>query len=317
MPKTPASPAHREARPRGRSPTCRSTAAAACASACFRQQAEQRQREAGDRAGIAGLGAMDFGQRGLGQAAAQRLVERADTGGRKQSSAAGDAVAAQHDAVGRAGCRGASSRSASRAFDPRNFLAQGKNSLPRHGVRRHDGLLSRQLFLLCSYRFQSRPEESSRVEKNLFLCLEASARPRHRLARKGLESRAAKAICRQKDNAWPASTRPAPGTTSFRPRSRNRAAGAGSLCPSAGGFPQADRRDRHPDRRIPDRRDHGRPVAGDAVRPARPVRGPRHRRALEPGRPARGRTASRSTAAPSSTTGPKTRRRWATSSPMC
>jgi predicted Zn-dependent protease with MMP-like domain len=34
-------------------------------------------------------------------------------------------------------------------------------------------------------------------------------------------------------------------------------------------------------------------------------------------RPARARTASRSIAAPFSTTGPRTRRRWATSSPMC
>ncbi|TIT05297.1 MAG: hypothetical protein E5W86_30450, partial [Mesorhizobium sp.] len=57
-----------------------------------------------------------------------------------------------------------------RSLDLRDLAAQGKNSLPRHGGHRHDGQLSAALFLLCSYRFQSGPEESSRVIVNLFLC---------------------------------------------------------------------------------------------------------------------------------------------------
>src|SRR5688572_20583448 len=39
------------------------------------------------------------------------------------------------------------------------------------------------------------------------------------------------------------------------------AAGARRLCEPSRGVPEADGRDRHPARRIPDRRDHGRPVA--------------------------------------------------------
>ena len=72
--------AHREIPPRGRSPACRSREREA-GFACRRLPALQgsgckRQRKAGDRSGIAGLAAMDFGQRRI--AAGRRPERRRD-----------------------------------------------------------------------------------------------------------------------------------------------------------------------------------------------------------------------------------------------
>jgi hypothetical protein len=48
-------------------------------------------------------------------------------------------------------------------FDLRDLTAQGYNGSPRHGRRGHGVQPFRNLFLLCSNRFQSRSEESSRL----------------------------------------------------------------------------------------------------------------------------------------------------------
>jgi hypothetical protein len=59
------------------------------------------------------------------------------------------------------------------SFDPRDFTAQGKNGLPRHGDARHDVRLPSSLFLLCSYGFQRAGKESSGTGKEFIpLCVE-------------------------------------------------------------------------------------------------------------------------------------------------
>ena len=81
---------------------------------------------------------MDFGERGLRQAAAQRPVERAHPRLEEKPVGRRDAVTAQHHASGLAGrCGGTFEPFGKPALDLRDLLAQGKNSLPRHGVNRH------------------------------------------------------------------------------------------------------------------------------------------------------------------------------------
>ena len=53
------------------------------------------------------------------------------------------------------------------SFDPGDFPAQGQKGFLRHGRACHDDPLS-MLFLLCSYGFQSCPEESSGVAKRIY-----------------------------------------------------------------------------------------------------------------------------------------------------
>ena len=129
---------HREGRPRERSPPCRSTAAARCRPAASATRLTSASAKPGRGPGIARLRPMDFGQRGLRQAAAERRVEALDAGRqqarrparpmpcclsthRRHSAAAVAAAALQ-------------ARSASRALDLRDLSAQGKNGFLRHGV---------------------------------------------------------------------------------------------------------------------------------------------------------------------------------------
>ncbi len=160
-------------------------------------QAHERQREASDGAGIAGLQSMDLAERGLGQAAAEGGVEAIDAGvqegvRRGHGKAAPDKRHVRSaDIVGYSVFRNSGRKTAShfswncsrharrrrlqalgqRSLDLRDLAAQGKNSVPRHGAHRHDVHFRQQLFLLCSYRFQRAPEESSGVTRNLFLIL--------------------------------------------------------------------------------------------------------------------------------------------------
>ncbi|RUX44945.1 hypothetical protein EOA33_25420 [Mesorhizobium sp. M4A.F.Ca.ET.050.02.1.1] len=136
-------------------------------------QAGKRQGKAGDGSGVAGFSAMDLAQRRLRQAAAKGCVERLDTGAQERIMRCNGKATPNHRDIGDVIRRRAGRRRKAlgqRSLDLRDLAAQGKNSLPRHGGHRHDGQLSAALFLLCSYRFQRVPQESSRLIVNLFLC---------------------------------------------------------------------------------------------------------------------------------------------------
>lgn len=113
--------------------------------------------------------AMNFGQRRFGQTAAEDLIELCRARFKKAGPGRHSALP-QHHRVGI--CltwRRCAQKLRQGSLDLRDFAAQGKNSFPRHGGCRHDGLLFQLLFLLCSYRFQRLPEESSMAKENLFL----------------------------------------------------------------------------------------------------------------------------------------------------
>lgn len=137
-------------------------------------QAYERERKAGDAAGIAGLQAVDFAERRLGQAAAKGGVEAIDAGmqegvRRGHGEATPDKCHVRSAGIDRCAGRRRFKALGQRSFDLRDLAAQGKNSVPRHGAHRHDVHFRQQLFLLCSYRFQRASEESSGVTRNLFL----------------------------------------------------------------------------------------------------------------------------------------------------
>ena len=123
------------------------------------QPAGKRERKAARCARVARREAVDLGQRRHGQAAAQRPVETFGAGGEtglrnllRPCIEDRHGVAAQHrPGIRRYGCVQALRRP---ALDLRDCPAQGQNGFPRHGGCRHVGL-SRSLFLLCSYGFQS------------------------------------------------------------------------------------------------------------------------------------------------------------------
>lgn len=129
----------------------------------FEDKPDEGQREAGCGARVAGLGSMDFGEARRRQAAAQRRIETLSPGGEQVAighSAMPDEVdilGFPAEAFGKA------------AFDLRDLTAQGRNGSTRHGRRCHDVQLFRNMFLLCSNRFQSPSEESSGLPENLFL----------------------------------------------------------------------------------------------------------------------------------------------------
>lgn len=154
------------------------------------------------RAGVAGLLAMDLDQGGARQAAAQGGIEARGAGRQKSGPETGfppgGGAVTQHEAIVVAGpCQPFGQDT----FDPRDFPTQSDNSLPRHGGLGHDSRSKIILFLLCSYGFQSPPQESSRVDKNLFRPgpgsgNPASANPALRGPSQGREQ---KAIWRPKD----------------------------------------------------------------------------------------------------------------------
>ena len=126
----------------------------------FQEHADKGKRKAGRSTRVARFGTMNFGQSRPRQPAAQRPVQILDACRQQAIARCGDSVMPQHDvwtsrrvvlfkALGKP------------ALDFRDLVAQGKNGSLRRGVGRHDGPAFRQLFLLCSYRFQRRPEESS------------------------------------------------------------------------------------------------------------------------------------------------------------
>ncbi len=126
----------------------------------LRQHAKQRQRKTSRRAGIACRDAMDFRQASSRSTNAKRIVKALHTTPQQKSAAR------------RHRRQALCSRLVRRiepfgqpAFDLRDLLAQGANNIPRHGGVRHDGRFPRKLFLLCSYRFQNPPGESSDPEK--------------------------------------------------------------------------------------------------------------------------------------------------------
>lgn len=121
----------------------------------------QRHGKSACRSGIARFRAMDFRQCGKWQAAAEGSVEGRSTGCKTELGHSRYAMAPQHDgAIVRARLDGSRQAFRQRALDLRYFPAQGKNSCLRRGGARHDDVLS-DMFLLCSYRFQSATQESS------------------------------------------------------------------------------------------------------------------------------------------------------------
>lgn len=102
----------------------------------------QRQRETRRCARVASVGAVDFGECGLGQPAAQCRVEtrRARPQPRRKPGFGGHAGLAQ-DHSRRCGRDIGSGRRfeplGESAFDPGDFPAQGQNSFLRHGGGRH------------------------------------------------------------------------------------------------------------------------------------------------------------------------------------
>ena len=129
----------------------------------FDNTPDQRQHERRRRAGVARDGCMDFGKSGAGQPAAERRVETFDTGDEK--------IAARHSAMpNEIDILGVPAKILGEtAFYPRDFTAQGKNSLPRHGGHRHDGTLSSNCS--CYVLIDSRAVQKSQAqpEENLFL----------------------------------------------------------------------------------------------------------------------------------------------------
>lgn len=102
---------------------------------------------------------MDFGQRGFQKPAAQCVIKALYTSGKQGSASRRATVPYKNPFAGggcggrRAGRNGEAFRQ--RPFNPRYLAAQGKNGLPRHDACRHDDRFPEQLFLLCSYGFQS------------------------------------------------------------------------------------------------------------------------------------------------------------------
>src|SRR5690606_30047721 len=269
------------------------------------QQGEEAEGKACRRPRIARLKAVNFGQSGARHPARERAIKFWHTSAEKGAAAFADRrdATAQHNGI--PGLR-RSQPLGQAAFDPGNFPAQGTNRLLRHGRPCH-GVCSgfSYLFLLCSYRFQRRTKESTRI---LFLDLLCSVPPGSRetgcsriLKRKPLYARA-------KDTKWHASIRHAPGTTSFRRHSASssfwrwkpmpicRKSSASSLATSSSRSPSF-----RPRRSWTIWRWRRRSTCSACSRGAAlPSAGTR--------RQARGRTASRSTGARSWTIGPRTRR---------
>lgn len=123
------------------------------------QPAYERQGKACEGTGIARFRGVDFGQCGFRKPAAQSVVKALYTSG-KQGFASRRAAAPYKSLIGRIGC---GARYTGRnietfrqcSFNPRYLAAQGKNGFPRRDACRHDDRFPEQLFLLCSYGFQS------------------------------------------------------------------------------------------------------------------------------------------------------------------
>lgn len=103
-------------------------------------QAGERQGETRRQSGIARLGAVDLDECGFRHSAAQRMIQPFRAGGEKCPLPLRSGAPAQHDRVRRS--RGERLRQP--ALDFRDFVAQGKDSLSRHGVGRHDSWPSRR-----------------------------------------------------------------------------------------------------------------------------------------------------------------------------
>jgi len=95
--------------------------------------------KSGREAGITGFSRMDFCQRSFWETATKVLVENLGAGCEKIGFAESRGAAADH---GRIGERRRGELIGKPPLNLRNLAAQGRNSLPRHGVVRHGGTLS-------------------------------------------------------------------------------------------------------------------------------------------------------------------------------
>ena len=130
----------------------------------FEDKPDEGQREAGGGARVAGLRGMDFGQPRRRQTATQHRVETPGAGDEQVAAIRHSAMPDKVDILGFP-----AEAFDKAAFDLRDLTAQGRNGSTRHGRGCHDVQLFRNMFLLCSNRFQSPSEESSGLRENLFL----------------------------------------------------------------------------------------------------------------------------------------------------
>src|SRR5690606_14831692 len=180
----------------------------------------QRQSARGGR--VARLKGMDFGQRRNRHTASERGVQSIRAGCERVLG--NPAVSAQDHA---AGCRlaGLGQRFGQPSLNPRDLMAQRQKRLPRRGDLRHD-VLRKQGICSCYVLIDSRACPKSQADSARIYSSAAApfggalVSPVYRFGPKTLETAMPSGYMgRQKDEKWPASTRPATGKTSFPPRS--------------------------------------------------------------------------------------------------
>ncbi|QLL63503.1 hypothetical protein FKV68_19695 [Sinorhizobium mexicanum] len=126
----------------------------------------KRRHETGGGTRIARFDIADFRHALERQPAVEHVIERRDAKG--QDLVAGRLLpfAPETGRIGRLGC--AHDPGQPSIFNLCYGFAEGKNGFPLHGFLGHDGRLH-QMFMLCSYGFQSLPQESTTKFENLFL----------------------------------------------------------------------------------------------------------------------------------------------------
>lgn len=126
---------------------------------CLEDQAGKCKREASRQPRIARLRPVDLDEGGFRQTAAQRTIQPFDAGGEKCLLVLRNRATAQNGRLRTARAE----RLRQAALDLRDFVTQGKNSLSRHGVARHDSRPSR----IVPVMFLWIPELHARVKRTL------------------------------------------------------------------------------------------------------------------------------------------------------
>ncbi|MCA1407425.1 hypothetical protein I6F26_22675 [Ensifer sp. IC3342] len=117
---------------------------------------------------IARFGIADFRHARERQPTPEHVIKRRDAKGQDLVTGSLLPLAPETSRIGRLGCTHDPGQPA--IFNLCYGFAKGKNGFPLHGFLGHDGRLH-QMFMLCSYGFQSQPQESTTMFENLFLAL--------------------------------------------------------------------------------------------------------------------------------------------------
>ena len=170
------------------------------------------------------------------------------------------------------------------AFQSGDGFTQGKKRLPRHGGLSHD-VSSRSIVpVMFLWIPELRKKSQQHFMRIYSFCPEFHSRKTERKALYDqLRKEASMARIDQSDD-W--RDRHAPTISTFESLAH------GGLQPPAGRISLAHRQSHHRDRRFSRRRRFRGHGAGNAVRPARPVRRPRHIASVSPWKPAKCRTGS-------------------------